>query len=225
VEYMLTGVTQVQTNERAGLGFANGLRALLRQDPDVVLVGEIRDHETAAIAIQAALTGHLVLSSVHGTDAVTGLYRLIDMGIAPYLVASAVRAVMAQRLIRLNCSGCTRQRHLTLHEISFLRDQGCEAPPDRLWAGEGCTECLGTGRRGRVGVYELLVVSPGIRALILAGATSNQVRDLAIAEGMLTMPAAALTVVLEGRSTIAEVSEMFHLQPQGRSLRGCSDGS
>jgi type IV pilus assembly protein PilB len=211
VEYMLAGVTQVQTNHRAGLGFANGLRALLRQDPDVVLVGEIRDHETAAIAMQAALTGHLVLSSVHGTDAATGLYRLIDMGIAPYLVASALRAVIAQRLMRLNCSGCTRSKPIERFEADLMLAHGCEELPDAVWAGEGCVECLGTGYRGRVGVYELMVVSPALRELILAGATAGHIRDQAIAEQMITMTSAAMALVRSGRSSIKEVAELFHL--------------
>lgn len=211
VEYLLTGVTQVQTNERAGLGFANGLRALLRQDPDVLLVGEIRDRETASIAMQAALTGHLVLSSVHGTDAITGLYRLIDMGIAPYLVASAVRAVMAQRLVRLNCSACTCARRPDDAEVALLRTQGFDAPPHFLWSGIGCEECGGTGFCGRIGVYELLVASVRIGDLILAGATAMEVRAQAITEGMMTMTTAALTLAIEGRSCIHEVCEVFHL--------------
>ena len=219
VEYMLAGVTQVQTNHRAGLGFANGLRALLRQDPDVVLVGEIRDHETAAIAMQAALTGHLVLSSVHGTDAATGLYRLIDMGIAPYLVASALRAVIAQRLVRLNCSGCTRPRAPEPWEEELLVAH-CEEPPEVVWAGEGCSECLGTGFRGRVGVYELLVISPALRDLILAGATAGHVRAQAIDEQMITMVSAAMTLVGSGRSSIEEVMELFHIAGLRDHVRG-----
>jgi type IV pilus assembly protein PilB len=211
VEYMLTGVSQVQTNHRAGLGFANGLRALLRQDPDVVLVGEIRDPETAAIAMQAALTGHLVLSSVHGTDSATGLYRLIDMGIAPYLVASALRAVIAQRLVRLNCSGCTRSELLDPDGAALLLGLGCDRLPEVVWAGHGCTECLGTGFRGRIGVYELLVMSSVLRDLILAGATAGQVRAHAIEEQMTTMSTAAVALVRSGRSSIAEVAELFHL--------------
>jgi type IV pilus assembly protein PilB len=226
VEYMLAGVTQVQTNHRAGLGFANGLRALLRQDPDVVLVGEIRDNETAAIAMQAALTGHLVLSSVHGTDAATGLYRLIDMGIAPYLVASAVRAVIAQRLVRLNCSGCIRPRPPEPHEMELLLAHGGDELPEVVWAGQGCPECLGTGYRGRTGVYELMVITPALRDLILAGATAGQVRDQAIDEQMITMTASAMTLVWSGRSSIAEVAEMFHLsRPAQRARQENSNGS
>jgi type IV pilus assembly protein PilB len=226
VEYMLAGVTQVQTNHRAGLGFANGLRALLRQDPDVVLVGEIRDHETAAIAMQAALTGHLVLSSVHGTDAATGLYRLIDMGIAPYLVASAVRAVIAQRLVRLNCSGCIRHRPPEPHETELLLAHGGGEMPEVVWAGQGCPECLGTGYRGRVGVYELMVITPAVRDLILAGATAGQVRGQAIDEQMITMTASAMALVWSGRSSIAEVAEMFHLsRPAQSASQENSNGS
>jgi type IV pilus assembly protein PilB len=225
VEYLLGGITQVQTNERAGLSFANGLRALLRQDPDVLLVGEIRDRDTASIAMQAALTGHLVLSSVHGTDAVTGLYRLIDMGIAPYLVASAVRAVIAQRLIRLNCSACTHPREPGRSEIALLRSQGVGEIPDHLWSGDGCEECLGTGLRGRVGVYELLVSSTPIRDLILAGATAMEVRSRAIAEGMTTMTRSALALVVQGRSSITEVSEVFHLHATHHMCEENSDGN
>ncbi len=219
VEYLLGGITQVQTNDRAGLGFANGLRALLRQDPDVLLVGEIRDRDTASIAMQAALTGHLVLSSVHGTDAVTGLYRLIDMGIAPYLVASAVRAVMAQRLIRLNCSACTRPYEPHQKEIALLHRHGVAQIPDQLWSGDGCEECLGTGFHGRVGVYELMVTSARIRDLILAGATAMEVRSQAITEGMTTMATSAVTLAAQGSSCIAEISEVFHL-PSGTANTG-----
>jgi type IV pilus assembly protein PilB len=211
VEYLLSGITQVQTNDRAGLGFANGLRALLRQDPDVLLVGEIRDPDTASIAMQAALTGHLVLSSVHGTDAVTGLYRLIDMGVAPYLVASAVRAVMAQRLIRLNCSACTRPHQPQRTEIDVLHRHGIDEVPEHLWSAQGCEECLGTGFRGRSGVYELMVMSAGIRDLILAGATAMEVHSLAITEGMTTMATSAMALVAQGSSSLGEVSEVFHL--------------
>ena len=224
VEYLLAGVTQVQTNERAGLGFANGLRALLRQDPDVLLVGEIRDRETASIAMQAALTGHLVLSSVHGTDAVTGLYRLIDMGIAPYLVASAVRAVMAQRLVRLNCSACTRARDPDRSEISLLRSQGIVEIPAQFWSGDGCEECLGTGFHGRMGVYELMVTSAGIRDLILGGATAMEVRMQAISEGMTTMANSALALAVHGHSSIAEVSEVFHLRAGNHTSEESPDG-
>jgi type IV pilus assembly protein PilB len=211
VEYLLGGITQVQTNERAGLGFAQGLRAVLRQDPDVVLVGEIRDRETAAIAIQAALTGHLVLSSVHGTDAVTSLYRLIDMGIAPYLVASAVRAVMAQRLIRLNCVSCAQPSDPTAWEIKLFGTHCHGLAPNEIWSGVGCEQCRGTGSRGRIGVYELLVSSAAIRELILGSASAAQVRSQAISEAMVPMVSAALDLVKEGRSSMNEVVQMFHL--------------
>jgi type IV pilus assembly protein PilB len=214
VEYLLGGITQVQTNERAGLGFAQGLRAVLRQDPDIVLVGEIRDRETAAIATQAALTGHLVLSSVHGTDAVTSLFRLIDMGIAPYLVASSVRAVMAQRLIRLNCVSCARPSEPSAWEIDLF-EAHCDGPvPHELWFGVGCEECRGTGSRGRSGVYELMVSSPAIRDLILGSAYAEQVRSQAISEGMVPMVSAAMALVSQGRSSMSEVVQMFHLPVQ-----------
>lgn len=215
VEYLLGGITQVQTNERAGLGFAQGLRAVLRQDPDIVLVGEIRDRETAAIAVQAALTGHLVLSSVHGTDAVTSLYRLIDMGIAPYLVASAVRAVMAQRLIRLNCASCARPSDLDGWEIDLLRAHCTGVIPDQLWSGVGCDECRGSGSRGRIGVYELLILSPVIRDLISDSASAAEVRTQAISEEMVPMVSAAMALVRDGRSSMNEVVQMFHLSVSG----------
>ena len=196
VEYQLEGVPQVQVNEKAGVTFATALRALLRQDPDVLLVGEIRDGETAEIASQAALTGHLVLSTLHTNDAPSALTRLLDLGIAPFLVASTVEAVVAQRLVRTICVHCARQvpappllAHLAEHVVE----------------GAGCDHCLGTGFRGRTGVYEVLMVDDEIRAELQRRRGSAEIRRLAIERGMRALYDDGLRQVLAGRTTIAEV--------------------
>ncbi|HEX2205216.1 MAG TPA: GspE/PulE family protein [Longimicrobium sp.] len=202
VEYELEGVPQVQVNEKVGVSFATALRALLRQDPDVMLVGEIRDEETASIAIHAALTGHLVLSTLHTNDAPSALTRLFDLGVAPYLVASTVEAVLAQRLVRLVCGACA-EAHAP--ERGLMADFGGEAPPERVMRGRGCPECRGTGYRGRQGVYELLVLDDDVRALLLATRDAGQLRRAAMERGMRTLRMDGLRLVREGLTTPEEV--------------------
>ena len=205
VEYELPGVPQVPVNEKVGLTFANALRALLRQDPDVMLVGEIRDQETADIATHAALTGHLVLSTLHTNDAATALTRLVDLGIEPYLVASTVEAVLAQRLVRRICESCRRPVEQTAEQRAALGDAASEL--GEVWEGEGCEQCRGTGYSGRTGIYELLVMEPEIREAVLGDATisAGRLQVLAREAGMKLLREDGLRVVAEGFTTVEEV--------------------
>ncbi|HAW91057.1 MAG TPA: type II secretion system protein GspE [Gemmatimonadetes bacterium] len=205
VEYELPGVPQVPVNEKVGLTFANALRALLRQDPDVMLVGEIRDQETADIATHAALTGHLVLSTLHTNDAATALTRLVDLGIEPYLVASTVEAVLAQRLVRRICESCRRPVELTAEQRAALGDAASEL--GEVWEGEGCEQCRGTGYSGRTGIYELLVMEPEIREAVLGDTTisAGRLQVLAREAGMKLLREDGLRVVAEGFTTVEEV--------------------
>ena len=199
VEYELAGVPQVPVNEKVGVTFATALRALLRQDPDILLVGEIRDGETAEIATQAALTGHLVLSTLHTNDAPTALTRLLDLGVAPYLVASTVEAVLAQRLVRTICPACREEVLLELPD-----EHGGRARR-RAWRGAGCAECSGTGYRGRTGIYELLLLDDELRAEVMRGHGSGELRHLAAARGMRTLYEDGLRQVGAGVTTLEEV--------------------
>ena len=203
VEYELPGVPQVPVNEKVGLTFANALRALLRQDPDVMLVGEIRDQETADIATHAALTGHLVLSTLHTNDAATALTRLVDLGIEPYLVASTVEAVLAQRLVRRICEACKEPVELGPEQRRALR--GAADNLGRVWAGKGCSECRGTGYRGRTGIYELLVMDEALRAAVQENASANRLEKLGMDQGMRVLRDDGLRLIREGRTTVAEV--------------------
>ena len=206
IEYQL-GVPQVPVNEKIGVTFATALRALLRQDPDVMLVGEIRDGETAEIATQAALTGHLVLSTLHTNDAPSALTRLLELGVAGYLVASTVEAVLAQRLVRTICAACKQSHAATSSE---LRDLGPEATMTHVYRGAGCAECRSTGYRGRVGIYELLIMSDEIRAAIAARADAREIRRLMVAGGGSTLRADGLRLVGEGVTTPEEILRVTH---------------
>jgi type IV pilus assembly protein PilB len=178
---------------------------LLRQDPDVILVGEIRDADTARIAIQSALTGHFVLSSLHGTDAVAALHRLLDMGIEAFLVASAIVGVVSQRLIRKMCDNCKEPYTPGAEEIALFRQHSGGSEKTEFWHGVGCTYCSGTGYRDRVGVYELLRITPEIRRLIVGWATTEELRRLAVAQGMRTMLREAIQLVEDDVTTVPEV--------------------
>jgi type IV pilus assembly protein PilB len=204
VEYIFPGINQVQTNEGAGVTFATGLKAMLRQDPDVMLVGEIRDIDTARIAIQSALTGHFVVSSVHGTDAVAALHRFLDMGIESFLIASAVIGVVGQRLLRKICVTCKEPYTPTTEELAFYERHG-GFPKAQFFHGAGCDLCAGTGYRDRQGIYELLRITPELRRLIVGWATQDELRKLAVAQGMRTLAMEALTLVDQDVTTIAEV--------------------
>jgi type IV pilus assembly protein PilB len=205
VEYVLEGINQIRVNDKAGLSFASGLRAILRQDPDILLVGEIRDGETASIAIRAATTGHLVLTTLHTNDAAGALPRLIDMGIEPFLVASTVIGVMAQRLVRLICPLCKESYELEEHAVErkFIGIAPDEAIT--LYRGTGCPQCSFTGYRGRIAIQELLPVGEKQQQLILARAPANEIFQSAIEEGMLSLTQDGIQKALLGLTTIDEV--------------------
>ena len=201
VEYQLDGITQANVNPRAGITFATGLRSMLRQDPDVILVGEIRDQETASIATEAALTGHLVLSSLHANDAASAITRLVDMGIEPFLLGGSVSCSVAQRLVRVNCPKCLEQYNPDPENIRRL---GLD-PAALFVRGKGCEHCSNTGYRGRMGVYEVLEMTSELRRMILAGKNASEIQQTAINSGMLTLRQDASDKVLEGKTTIEEV--------------------
>jgi type II secretory ATPase GspE/PulE/Tfp pilus assembly ATPase PilB-like protein len=201
VEYQLDGITQANVNPRAGITFATGLRSMLRQDPDVILVGEIRDQETASIATEAALTGHLVLSSLHANDAASAITRLVDMGIEPFLLGGSVSCSVAQRLVRVNCPKCLEEYKPDPENIRRL---GLD-PAALFVRGKGCEHCSNTGYRGRMGVYEVLEMTSELRRMILAGKNASEIQHTAINSGMLTLRQDASDKVLEGKTTIEEV--------------------
>jgi general secretion pathway protein E len=203
VEYQLDGVTQIQVNPKIGLTFANGLRSIVRQDPDIMMIGEIRDHETAEIAIESALTGHLVFSTLHTNDSAGAVTRLQDMGIEGYLITSSVLAIQAQRLIRRVCTSCKTVCELTEDERRVL-----ELEPGTLMQisrGTGCEACAGTGYKGRIGLYELLTMSNEIRHIINTGGDAGLIRDQARKEGMTTLRQDALNKLRQGMTTPEEV--------------------
>ncbi len=203
VEYQLAGVNQVPVNVGAGLTFAKGLRSILRQDPDVIMVGEIRDQETAEIATRAALTGHLVLSTLHTNDAVATIARLVDMGIEPFLVASSLIGVIAQRLVRTVCQECAHAYSPAPVEQELLAAHGVES--DRFVAGRGCSVCGNTGYRGRIAIHEILRMDDHLRQMILHGATETEIRERLEATGFRTLMRDGLQKAGDGRTSLAEV--------------------
>jgi general secretion pathway protein E len=207
VEYRLTGVTQMQVKPAIDLTFARGLRHIVRQDPDVVLVGEIRDRETAEIAVHAALTGHLVFSTLHTNDASGAITRLLEMGIEDFLLASAVIGIMAQRLVRLICPECKAPVSGTAFQEEIRPDRdGLPAwQPEQLFEGKGCPACAHTGYQGRSGIYELLPVDEAIRQMILQRAEAAAIRQMAISRGMQTMAEDGWSKVAQGFTTVQEV--------------------
>jgi type IV pilus assembly protein PilB len=205
VEYNIPGVNQVQMHEEIGLNFAAALRSFLRQDPNIIMVGEIRDYETAEIAVKAALTGHLVLSTIHTNDAPSTINRLLNMGIEPFLVASSVHAILAQRLMRKICEKCKEEIDI---EKKFLTDIGmseAEAKTTKTYKGKGCNMCSNTGYKGRIAVYEILTIAEEIRELVLAGASANEIKKEGIRLGMMTMRQSAIDLLKKGLTTIDEV--------------------
>jgi general secretion pathway protein E len=200
IEYQLKGVGQIQVNPKIGLTFASGLRSILRQDPDVIMVGEIRDLETAEIAMQASLTGHLVLSTLHTNDAPSALVRLIDMGIEPFLVASSLTIILAQRLVRLICSHCKVSYKPTKLELSYFNQK-----PEVLYRGEGCEKCKGRGYLGRTGIYELLIIDNEVRQMITERIDSQTIKNFAVSRGMKTLRQDGIEKVVKGITTLEEV--------------------
>ncbi|MGH9535305.1 MAG: type IV-A pilus assembly ATPase PilB [Terriglobales bacterium] len=205
VEFQLPGINQVQMKEQIGLNFAAALRSFLRQDPNIILVGEIRDFETAEISVKAALTGHLVLSTVHTNDAPSTISRLMNMGIEPFLVATSVHLICAQRLVRRICTQCPQPQEVPLRELLDLGYAAEEAKGVRVFKGAGCSVCNNTGYKGRLGLYEVMVVDEAIRELILVGASAVELKKKAIERGMVTLRRSGLIKAAQGLTTIEEV--------------------
>ena len=206
VEIRIPGLNQVQVNAKAGMTFASGLRSILRQDPDIILVGEIRDGETAEIAMRAAITGHLVFSTIHTNDAVSSINRLIDMGLEPYMVSSALVGVVAQRLVRRICTGCRKAYDPDEYEIDKLHLE----PGQKIYKGEGCTDCNGSGYKGRIAIHEVVVITKGMKVLLERRASEEEMKQLAIKEGTQMLVDSAAALVLEGITTIDELNRVAY---------------
>lgn len=208
IEYQLPGISQTQVSTKKGMTFATGLRTVLRQDPDVVMVGEIRDEETARMAVQSSLTGHLVFSTLHTNDAAGAVARLLDLGIEPYLVASSLIGVMAQRLLRRNCRSCKQERAVSTEErLQLMLDRDA---PLAVWDGKGCEQCLQTGYFDRTGVFELFVVNEEVRSLIVQRRESRDIKQAAQRSGMHTLRQDAMRKLFEGKTTVEEVLRLTH---------------
>jgi general secretion pathway protein E len=213
VEYRIAAYGQMQVNEKVGVTFSKGLRAMLRQDPDVIMVGEMRDTETAKIAIQASLTGHLVLSTVHTNDSISTIIRLIDMGIEPFLVTSTLSAILAQRLIRKICPHCKEQVGVLWEVLEKLNFQKIIKPKDysgQLWQGRGCEKCLNTGYSGRTGIYELLILNDQLRKAVQKSADATQIKKVTLEQKMKTLQFDCAQKVLEGTTTIDEMLRVVY---------------
>ena len=208
VEYDIPGVNQRQINEKTGMTFAAGLRAILRQDPDIISVGEIRDGETAQIAVRAAITGHLVLSTLHTNDAVSVIDRLEDIGVEPYLISSALRGVISQRLVRKICPHCKKAYKPHAEELEML---GMPEDSDAVfYRGEGCQECFHTGTRGRRAVFEILTLNSHLRRMVSNKADSETVKETALREGFVTMKENCRRLVLRGEISAAEAAKAIN---------------
>ncbi len=205
VEYNLKGIAQIGVQPKINLDFATGLRHILRQDPDVIMIGEIRDVETANIAIQASLTGHLVLSTLHTNDAPSAVTRLVDMGVEPYLISSTIVGVMAQRLVRKICRDCKEAYEPSDRELSSLGLKRHDLPQEVLWRGKGCSSCYGSGYRGRHGIYELMVDNSAVKKQIVTSPDATEMRKVALATGMKSLLYHGSKLVLKGVTTVAEV--------------------
>ncbi len=206
VEYQLKGIGQVQVNPKIGLTFANGLRSILRQDPDVIMVGEIRDRETAEIAVHSALTGHLVISTLHTNDAPTAITRLVDMGIEPFLVASSLSAVIAQRLVRILCPHCKEEYMPSPEELSVF-----DTDVRKLWKSSGCEKCFKTGYYGRIGIFEMLMVEQDMRSVILKNLDSNSLKEYAVSRGMKTLKDDGLEKAASGITSLDDVMRVIQI--------------
>src|SRR6266849_1426534 len=213
VEYQLPGVSHIQVSPRAGLTFASGLRSIVRQDPDIIMIGEIRDVETAEIAIHASLTGHLVLTTIHTNDASSALTRLADMGIEPYLIASAVIGVASQRLVRLLCPQCKQPAPIPKEIVSWLQSQVKEPlPPAEFQRPVGCAQCRHTGYQGRTGIFEILVVTETLRRRALARGSAAELAEIARSEGMLSLRADGMLKTMQGLTTVEEVLQVTRVE-------------
>jgi len=211
VEYDMEGVNQIQVNPKTGLTFANGLRSIVRQDPDIVLVGEIRDSETASIAVNAAMTGHLVLSTMHANDAATTLVRLLDMGVEPFLVASSVNVVVAQRLLRVLCPQCKKEKEVPSAELrkhfppELVNKHLGKGPKVKVWEAQGCPVCQNTGYVDRIGIHEVLLIDDEIRQAVIDHKPAEAIQNLAVGKGMITMLEDGFIKVAAGVTTIEEI--------------------
>ena len=205
VEFNLVGINQVQMKEQIGLNFAAALRSFLRQDPDIILVGEVRDFETAEVAIKAALTGHLVLSTLHTNDAPSSINRLMNMGIEPFLVASSVHLIVAQRLVRRICNNCKEPLEIPPQALENIGFDKQEIKTLKLFKGKGCERCTGTGYRGRLGLFEVMPIDEEMRELVLSGASAAELRTKAEDSGMISLRLSGLQKIRDGATTIEEV--------------------
>ena len=203
VEANIDGINQVQVNPKADLTFASALRSILRQDPDIIMIGEIRDVETAMIAIQASITGHLVVSTVHTNSAANTVTRLLDMGVDSYLIADSVVGIIAQRLVRRLCPSCKKMRKAEEYELEFMGKD--PTIPANIWEPCGCQSCNGTGYYGRIGVYEIMELTPGVKRLINKKATAEEIKQQALADGMQTLRMNASKLVLSGTTSFQEI--------------------
>ena len=206
VEIKIPGLNQVQVNAKAGMTFASGLRSILRQDPDIILVGEIRDGETAEIAMRAPITGHLVFSTIHTNDAVSSINRLIDMGLEPYMVCSALVGVVSQRLVRRICNGC----RVAYEPSEYERKKVHIEPGQKLYKGEGCQDCNGSGYKGRIAIHEIVVMTSAMKTLIERRASEEEMRKLAVTEGTQMLADSAAALVVEGITTIDEMNRVAY---------------
>ena len=206
VEIRIPGLNQCQVNVKAGMTFASGLRSILRQDPDIILVGEIRDGETAEIAMRAAITGHLVFSTIHTNDAVSSINRLVDMGLEPYMVSSALVGVVSQRLVRRICTNCRESYDPDINDKQYLRlDDG-----QKLYRGKGCTDCNEKGYKGRIAIHEIVIITMKMKALLEKRASEDEMRALAVAEGTQMLQDSARDLVLEGITTVSELNRVAY---------------
>ena len=206
VEIRIPGLNQVQVNVKAGMTFASGLRSILRQDPDIILVGEIRDGETAEIAMRAAITGHLVFSTIHTNDAVSSINRLIDMGLEPYMVCSALVGVVSQRLVRRICNSC----RISYEPNDYERQKVHLEPGQKIYKGEGCSDCNGSGYKGRIAIHEIVVMTSAMKTLIEKRASEEEMRKLAVSEGTQMLADSAAALVVEGITTIDEMNRVAY---------------
>lgn len=210
VEYQIKGIGQIQVNRKIDLTFARGLRSIVRQDPDVILIGEIRDQETAEIAVQSALTGHLVFSTLHTNDSASAITRLVDIGIEPFLITSAVKAVIAQRLVRILCDHCKTESEpdSNLHKVLGLTEE--EMKGKTVYRANGCSECFGTGYMGRMAIFEIMVIDDDLKHIMLETYDSNRIKAVAIKNGMLTLRMDGVQKILKGMTTVEEVLRVTH---------------
>jgi general secretion pathway protein E len=210
VEYQLAGISQIQVNPKIDLTFARGLRSIVRQDPDVILIGEIRDQETAEIAVQSALTGHLVFSTLHTNDSASAITRLVDIGVEPFLIASSVIAVVAQRLVRVLCDACKAPYLPDVEALESIGLQRERFSGQTIYRAVGCDKCMNVGYRGRIGIFEILELNNRMKSLLISTHDANRIKEEALSHRMTTLRDDGLNKVLQGTTTIEEVLRLTH---------------